>query len=89
MEVIFVFFKKKINLQINRDLMIKEKFDWNFDDCVDVELFVDQLISILDIENVDSKEICNQIYYQLIDHIEKFTVRYRMTKEEKHKKDKF
>ena len=52
-------------MAINKNLVIKEKFDWNFDDYVNVPLFVDQFIDTLKLEHIDKKEIENQIYYQV------------------------
>ena len=78
----------EIELPINKNLIIKEKFDWNLDDCVDVSLFVEHFQSSLNLFDVDKKSLEDQIYFQLIDHIERFTIRNRMTKEEKLKSDR-
>lgn len=62
---------------------MKDKIDWSIEDHVDIENFVEELGDRLDLNDDEKDKIEADICFQLIDHIEKTTLRTRMTKEQK------
>jgi hypothetical protein len=70
-------------------VVFKEKIDWNLEDQVDIEAFIEELGDRLDFDDDQKDKIeYDMTYqvrgaYQIIDHIHRATLRTRMTKEQK------
>ena len=73
----------QLDIPLSKDITVKDKMDWNLEDHVDVENFVEELGDRLDLNDDEKDKIEADISNQLIDHIEKTTLRTRMTKEQK------
>lgn len=57
--------------------------DWNIDDNIDVEAFVEELGDQMDLNDDEKDKLESDICYQLVEHVETTTLRTRMTKEQK------
>lgn len=73
----------KIDVPISREMLIKDTIDWNLEDHVDVEGFARDYCASLGLGDHLRSRLENDLAFQLIDHIEKVTLRTRMTKEQK------
>lgn len=78
----------QIDIPLSRELIIKDKIDWNIEDNVDIEAFVEDLGDHMDLNDEEKDKLEADLCYQLIDHIESTTLRTRMTKEQKLMSDK-
>ena len=65
-----------LHVQVNPTFVIKDHFDWDLSDQhKNPDLFAEKLAAALGLTNPE--EISHQIYEQIIDHVEKYTVQTR------------
>ncbi|KAL4451120.1 hypothetical protein ABPG74_021442 [Tetrahymena malaccensis] len=69
----------ELDIEINENLVIKDRFDWNLnDENVSVEDFVNELCDTLNLPEINRTRLKSSLIYQLIDYVERNTYNPRL-----------